>query len=76
MAWVDEESPVKQNDLKSKDEKNQQKAMTSFYAKAARKNEKKIRICKTFARTIYPVFCFIFVVLFWATGMVVYNKES
>jgi len=76
MAWVDEESPVKQNYLRSKDEKNQQKAMTSFYAKAAKKNEKKIRICKMFARTIYPMFCIIFVVLFWATGMVVHNKES
>ena len=95
------------------DEKKQQKAMNSFYEKAAKKNERKIRLrnnaftsfsflnsyfifmsvtlfsnrkllleqilirfWKTFARTIYPIFCISFIVLFWILGMIVYNKES
>ena len=34
------------------------------------------RFWKTFARTIYPLFCITFIVLFWILGMVVYNKDS
>merc|ERR1719462_1194090 len=56
QAWIDEENAENDQKLRSKDEKKQQKAMNSFYEKAAKKNEKKIRFWKTFARTIYPIF--------------------
>jgi len=76
QAWVEEDANENEQKLRSKDEKKQQKAMNSFYEKAAKKNEKKIRFWKTFARRIYPIFCIIFIILFWVLGMVVYNKDS
>ena len=35
-----------------------------------------IRFWKTFARTIYLIFCITFIVLFWILGMIVDNKDS
>ena len=82
QAWSEKkEAPEKTKDLTSRDEKNQQQALNDFYAKASKKgskngNERKIRLCKTFARTIYPMFCIAFIAGFWLTGMVVYNKDN
>merc|ERR1712037_756248 len=76
QAWVEEEAAENEQKLRSKDEKKQQKAMNSFYEKAAKKNERKIRFWKTFARRIYPIFCITFIILFWILGMIVYNKDS
>ena len=56
------------------DERTQQRAMGEFYDNIKVENLHKIKICKTFVRVIYPVFCVIFVILFWMTGLVHYYQ--
>ena len=41
-------------------ERTQQRAMGEFYDNIKVENLHKIKICKTFVRVIYPVFCVIF----------------
>ena len=55
-------------------ERTQQRAMGEFYDNIKVENLHKIKICKTFVRVIYPVFCVIFVILFWMTGLVHYYQ--
>ena len=43
--------------------------------KANQKREKKIRLCQTFLRIIYPTFYILFVVIFWLVGMTKYGTE-
>lgn len=58
-------------------EKDQQNAMSIYYGKANKnKNEKKIKLCKTFLRVIYPTFSIVFIVLFWIVGLVQYYKQA
>ena len=41
---------------------------------AKNQNEKKIQSCKRFTRVYYPIFCLVFVVVFWAWGIKVYGE--
>ena len=50
--------------------------MHAFYEKAKMKNKKKINLCFTFLRLIYPLFSVLFIVTFWAVGLVQYMKDS
>ena len=61
---------------RSKNEKTQQKSMHSFYEKARLKNKRKIKICVTFLRIIYPMFNIVFIAIFWMVGLVNYFKDN
>ena len=63
--------------LRSRNEKDQQSAMSIYYGKANKnKNEQKIKLCKTFLRVIYPTFSVVFIILFWMVGLVQYFKQA
>ena len=62
--------------FRSRDEKSQQKSMHAFYEKAKMKNLKKIKLCISFLRLIYPVFSVLFIVTFWMVGLVQYMKDN
>ena len=40
-----------------------------------KKNQRKIKFCKTFLRVIYPIFSLVFILLFWMVGLVQYYKQ-
>ena len=50
--------------------------MHAFYEKAKLKNKRKIKLCITFLRIIYPLFNVIFVATFWMVGLVQYFKDN
>ena len=50
--------------------------MHAFYEKAKMKNKRKINLCITFLRLIYPLFSVLFIVTFWAVGLVQYMKDN
>ena len=50
--------------------------MHAFYEKAKMKNLKKIKLCISFLRLIYPVFSVLFIVTFWMVGLVQYMKDN
>ena len=61
--------------FRAKDEKAQQAAMKIFYQAASKnKNKKRVKQCKYFLRVIYPVFCIVFILLFWIIGLFNYYK--
>ena len=62
--------------FRSKNEFTQQKSMHAFYEKAKLKNKRKIKLCITFLRIIYPLFNVIFVATFWMVGLVQYFKDN
>ena len=47
--------------------------MGVFYGNLSKNaKQRRVKLCLTFVRIIYPLMCIVFVIIFWATGLVYY----
>ena len=63
---------------RSKSEIIQQEALRDYYREVNKRqhNKTKIKRCKRFTQVYYPIFCIVFVIMFWAFGMKEYRETK